>query len=31
MLGLKFAFATNGHDIIEFDYCTGRQRRQRCD
>lgn len=23
MLGLKFAFATNGHDIIEFDYCTG--------
>ena len=23
MLGLKFAYATNGHDIIEFDYCTG--------
>lgn len=23
MLGLKFAFATNGHEIIEFDYCTG--------
>ncbi len=23
MLGLKFAFATNGHQIIEFDYCTG--------
>jgi type I restriction enzyme R subunit len=23
MLGLKFAFATNGHDIIEFDYCSG--------
>src|SRR5258707_7405450 len=23
MLGLKFAYATNGHDIIEFDYATG--------
>jgi type I restriction enzyme, R subunit len=23
MLGLKFAYATNGHDIIEFDYFTG--------
>jgi type I restriction enzyme R subunit len=23
MLGLKFAFATNGRDIIEFDYCSG--------
>ena len=23
MLGLKFAYATNGLDIIEFDYCTG--------
>src|SRR3989442_4607103 len=23
MLGLKFAYATNGNDIIEFDYCTG--------
>jgi type I restriction enzyme R subunit len=23
MLGLKFAYATNGHDIIEFDYLTG--------
>ena len=23
MLDLKFAFATNGHEIIEFDYCTG--------
>ena len=23
MLGLKFAYATNGHNIIEFDYCTG--------
>ena len=26
MLGLKFAFATNGHEIIEFDYCTGLER-----
>ena len=23
MLGLKFAYATNGHDVIEFDYLTG--------
>jgi type I restriction enzyme, R subunit len=23
MLGVKFAYATNGHEIIEFDYCTG--------
>lgn len=23
MLDLKFAYATNGHDIIEFDYFTG--------
>jgi type I restriction enzyme R subunit len=23
MLGLKFAYASNGHDIIEFDYFTG--------
>lgn len=23
MLGLKFAYATNGHDIIEYDYTTG--------
>jgi type I restriction enzyme R subunit len=23
MLSLKFAFATNGHEIIEFDYATG--------
>ena len=23
MLGLKFAYATNGHDLIEFDYFTG--------
>jgi type I restriction enzyme R subunit len=26
MLGLKFAYATNGHDIIEFDYFTGIER-----
>jgi type I restriction enzyme R subunit len=26
MLGLKFAYATNGHDIIEFDYLTGIER-----
>ncbi len=25
MLGLKFAYATNGHDIIEIDYFTGRE------
>lgn len=25
VLGLKFAYATNGHDIIEFDYFTGRE------
>jgi hypothetical protein len=23
MLGLKIAYATNGRDIIELDYCTG--------
>src|SRR5713101_8290460 len=23
MLGLKFAYGTNGHDVIEFDYFTG--------
>jgi len=23
MLGLKFAYATNGHEILEFDYTTG--------
>jgi type I restriction enzyme, R subunit len=23
MLGVKFAYATNGHEIIEFDYTTG--------
>jgi type I restriction enzyme R subunit len=25
MLGLKFAYATNGQEIIEFDYFTGRE------
>lgn len=25
MLGLKFAFATNGKEIVEFDYFTGRE------
>ena len=23
MLGLKFAYATNGHEIVEFEYFTG--------
>lgn len=27
MLGLKFAYATNGHDIIEIDYFRGREAR----
>jgi len=27
ILGLKFAFSTNGHGIVEHDYVTGRQRR----
>jgi type I restriction enzyme R subunit len=26
MLGLKFAYATNGHEIIEIDYSTGLER-----
>jgi len=26
ILGLKFAYATNGHGIVEFDYLTGRER-----
>lgn len=26
ILGLKFAYATNGHEIIEFDYTTGAER-----
>jgi type I restriction enzyme R subunit len=25
MLGLKFAYATNGHEILEFDYFTGKE------
>jgi len=25
-LGLKFAYSTNGHGIIEFDYITGQER-----
>ena len=26
ILGLKFAYATNGHGIVEFDYLTGQER-----
>ena len=26
ILGLKFAYSTNGHGIIEFDYLTGKER-----
>src|SRR5213080_210949 len=26
ILGLKFAYATNGHGIVEFDYLTGEER-----
>jgi type I restriction enzyme, R subunit len=26
MLGLKFAYATNGREIVEFDFLTGRER-----
>ena len=26
MLGLKFAYATNGHGIVEYDYFTGQER-----
>ena len=26
ILGLKFAYATNGHGIVEFDYSTGLER-----
>jgi type I restriction enzyme R subunit len=26
MLGLKFAYATNGEEVIEFDYFTGLER-----
>jgi type I restriction enzyme R subunit len=28
MLGLKFAYATNGHEILEFDYSTGLETRR---
>src|SRR5438876_8342939 len=28
MLGLKFAYATNGHEIIEYDYSTGLETKQ---
>lgn len=27
ILGLKFAYSTNGHGIIEFDYTSGQERR----
>jgi type I restriction enzyme R subunit len=30
MLGLKFAYATNGHEIIEIDYTTGLERSVPC-
>ena len=26
LLGLKFAYSTNGQGIVEFDYITGRER-----
>jgi type I restriction enzyme R subunit len=26
LLGLKFAYATNGHGIVEFDYASGKER-----
>ena len=26
ILGLKFAYATNGHEIVEFDFVEGRER-----
>ena len=26
MLGLKFAYSTNGHGIVEFDYTSGKER-----
>src|SRR4051794_8394928 len=26
ILGLKFAYSTNGHGLVEFDYLTGVQR-----
>ncbi len=27
VLGLKFAYSTNGHGIVEFDFTTGKERR----
>jgi type I restriction enzyme R subunit len=30
ILGLSFAYATNGAGIVEFDYCTGRERALDC-
>ena len=30
ILGLKFAYATNGHGIVEFDYLTGQEREIEC-
>lgn len=30
MMGLKFAYATNGQEIIEFDYFTGREKHFDC-
>ncbi len=29
MLGLKFAYAINGHGIVEFDFLTGLERELR--
>ena len=26
MLGVKFAYSTNGHGIVEFDFTTGEER-----
>jgi type I restriction enzyme R subunit len=26
LLGLKFAYSTNGHGIVEFDYASGKER-----
>ncbi len=26
VLGIKFAYSTNGHGIVEFDYTTGKER-----
>jgi type I restriction enzyme R subunit len=27
ILGVKFAYSTNGHGIVEFDFTTGQERR----